>query len=41
MRLTILKQKPFSVTTESEPRETMGAEQYIDLTDKVFDAEGV
>lgn len=41
MHLTILKKKPFSGTTESEPRETMGAEQYIDLTDMVFEDEGV
>lgn len=41
MHLTILKKKPFSGTADSEPRETMGAEQYIDLTDMVFEDEGV
>jgi len=41
MHLTILKKKPFSGTTESEPKETMGAEQYIDLTDMVFEDENV
>ena len=39
--MTILKKKPFSGTADSEPRETMGAEQYIDLTDMVFEDEGV
>ncbi len=41
MHLTILKKKPFSGNADSEPRETMGAEQYIDLTDMVFEDEGV
>jgi SepF-like predicted cell division protein (DUF552 family) len=39
--LTILKKKPFSGTQESETKETMGAEQYIDLTEMVFDDEGI
>jgi SepF-like predicted cell division protein (DUF552 family) len=41
MHMTILKKKPFSGSAESEPRESMGAEQYIDLTDMVFEDEGV
>jgi len=39
--LTILKKKPFSGNQESEMKETMGAEQYIDLTEMVFDDESV
>ncbi len=41
MHLTILKKKPFSGTAESETKEMVGAEQYIDLTDMVFEDEGV
>ncbi len=41
MHLTILKKKPFSGTADSESRDTMGAEQYIDLTDMVFEDEGI
>ena len=39
--MTILKKKPFSGNQESETKETMGAEQYIDLTEMVFDDESV
>ena len=39
--MTILKKKPFSGTQESETKETMEAEQYIDLTDMVFEEESV
>jgi len=39
--LTILKKKPFSGAQESETKETMEAEQYIDLTDMVFEEESV
>lgn len=39
--MTILKKKPFSGTAESEVKETMGAEQYIDLTEMVFEDEGL
>ncbi|MEW5747281.1 MAG: cell division protein SepF [Candidatus Thermoplasmatota archaeon] len=41
MHLTILKKKPFAGTADNESRDTMGAEQYIDLTDMVFEDEGV
>jgi SepF-like predicted cell division protein (DUF552 family) len=39
--LTILKKKPFPTAQESEPKETMAAEQYIDLTEMVFEEEGL
>lgn len=39
--MTILKKKPFAGTADNESRDTMGAEQYIDLTDMVFEDEGV
>ncbi len=39
--MTILKKKPFSSTEESAPREAASAEQYIDLTDMVFEDEGL
>ncbi len=38
--MTILKKKSFP-TEESEPRESMGGEQYIDLTDMAFEDEGM
>jgi hypothetical protein len=41
MHVTILKKKPFSGTADAETKESMGAEQYIDLTDMVFEDEGV
>jgi len=37
--VTILKKKPFPTTDDSGTREAMGAEQYIDLTDMVFEDE--
>jgi hypothetical protein len=37
--VTILKKKPYPTSDESGPKETMGAEQYIDLTEMVFDDE--
>lgn len=39
--MTILKKKPFPTPQETEPRETSGAEQYIDLTEMVFEDEGL
>lgn len=39
--MTILKKKPFSGAADSEVKETMGAEQYIDLTEMVFEDEGL
>jgi len=39
--VTILKKKPFPTPQETEPRETSGAEQYIDLTEMVFEDEGL
>lgn len=39
--MTILKKKPFPAADEPAPRESMGAEQYIDLTDMVFEDEGL
>jgi len=39
--VTILKKKPFPASEEGAPRETMGAEQYIDLTEMVFEDEGL
>lgn len=37
--MTILKKKPFPAADDSGPRDAMGAEQYIDLTDMVFEDE--
>lgn len=37
--MTILKKKPFPTDEASAPRESMAAEQYIDLTDMVFEDE--
>jgi SepF-like predicted cell division protein (DUF552 family) len=37
--VTILKKKPFPVD-DSGARESLGSEQYIDLTDMAFDEEG-
>ena len=39
--LTILKKKPFPGADDMAPRESMSAEQYIDLTEMVFEDEGV
>jgi len=39
--VTILKKKAFPAADEDAPKETMGAEQYIDLTDMVFEDEGL
>jgi SepF-like predicted cell division protein (DUF552 family) len=39
--LTILKKKSFSATEESSSREAASAEQYIDLSDMVFEDEGL
>ncbi len=39
--MTILKKKPFSGAPESEQKESMSAEQYIDLTEMVFEDEGL
>jgi hypothetical protein len=39
--VTILKKKPFPAAEEGAPRDTMGAEQYIDLTEMVFEDEGL
>ncbi len=39
--VTILKKKSFGAAEESAPRESMAAEQYIDLTDMVFDDESL
>jgi SepF-like predicted cell division protein (DUF552 family) len=39
--LTILKKKPFPAAEESAPRETMGSEQYIDLTEMALEDEGL
>lgn len=39
--MTILKKKPFPAPDEGAPRESMSAEQYIDLTDMVFEDEGL
>jgi hypothetical protein len=37
--VTILKKKPFAAGQDAEPREASSAEQYIDLTDMVFEDE--
>ncbi len=39
--MTILKKKPFPTGQETESRESMGAEQYVDLTDMVFEDENL
>jgi hypothetical protein len=39
--VTILKKKPFPTGQETESRESMGAEQYVDLTDMVFEDENL
>lgn len=39
--MTILKKKSFPSDSGALPREGMTAEQYIDLTDMVFDDEGL
>jgi len=39
--LTILKKKPYATAEETAPREVIGAEQYIDLTEMVFEDEGL
>ena len=39
--MTILKKKSFPATDDTAPKETMGAEQYIDLTEMVFEDEGL
>lgn len=39
--VTILKKKSFGSAEESAPRDSMAAEQYIDLTDMVFDDESL
>ncbi|MCJ7562789.1 MAG: cell division protein SepF [Thermoplasmata archaeon] len=39
--MTILKKKPFSGAPDSEQKEMIGAEQYIDLTEMVFEDEGL
>jgi SepF-like predicted cell division protein (DUF552 family) len=39
--LTILKKKPFPSAEEAAPKDAMSAEQYIDLTEMVFEDEGV
>lgn len=41
MHVTILKKKPYPGPQEAEVKETVGAEQYIDLTDMVFEDEGL
>jgi len=35
--MTILKKKPFPVAEDSTPRDSMSAEQYIDLTEMTFE----
>ncbi len=39
--MTILKKKSFPTTEESGSRESIGGEQYIDLTDMTFEDEGM
>ncbi len=39
--VTILKKKPFPSSQESATKETIGAEQYIDLTEMVFEDESL
>ncbi len=37
--MTILKKRPYPAAEDAGPREAIGAEQYIDLTDMVFEDE--
>ena len=39
--MTILKKKPFPAAEEGASRESMGSEQYIDLTEMAFEDEGL
>jgi SepF-like predicted cell division protein (DUF552 family) len=41
MHVTILKKKPFTPGTDESPRESITAEQYIDLTDSFYEEEGL
>jgi hypothetical protein len=39
--MTILKKKPFPAANDIAPKEAMSAEQYIDLTEMVFEDESL